>query len=169
MADPARKRVRVVAVHARALVACDQQDPASQFRCRAARIGRRRIEKLLGSVAALSIAILRKARGLLRQMPGILTESTNSSRPASIAPLSIRSAALARRAMVAAGSGLGLMVAAMRGYKPESAKPATADLRADTYWAGVSRVLGSFTLTGAVYHFNTLNQPVASKHTAKQR
>src|SRR5260370_37159243 len=54
-----------------------------------------------GSVAALSIAIVRKLGGLLRQKLGMLTESTKSSTPASIAPLSIKSATLPRRALVA--------------------------------------------------------------------
>jgi len=58
-------------------------------------------------------------------------------------------------------SGPWQYMAAMRGYKLESGKAATADLRADTYWAGLSRVLGKVTLTGAVYHINTLNLPVA--------
>ncbi|ALK98409.1 porin [Massilia sp. WF1] len=56
-------------------------------------------------------------------------------------------------------SGPWKYTAAMRGYKLESGKAATADLRADTYWAGVNRVIGKLTLTGAVYHINTLNVP----------
>lgn len=51
--------------------------------------------------------------------------------------------------------------AVMRGYKLESGKAATPDLRANTYWAGVNRMVGNFTLTGAVYHINTLNLPDA--------
>jgi predicted porin len=58
-------------------------------------------------------------------------------------------------------SGPWKYMAVMRGYKLESGKPATADLRADTYWAGVSRVIGPVTLTGAVYHINTLDLPEA--------
>ncbi|MBQ5939203.1 MULTISPECIES: porin [unclassified Massilia] len=51
--------------------------------------------------------------------------------------------------------------AGMRGYKLESGKAATPDLRADTYWGGVSFVTGKATLTGAVYHINTRNLPAA--------
>ena len=51
--------------------------------------------------------------------------------------------------------------AGMRGYKLASSKPATADLRGDTYWGGVSYVAGKATLTGAVYHVNTKNLPAA--------
>jgi predicted porin len=47
--------------------------------------------------------------------------------------------------------------AAMRGYKLESGKAATPDVRADTYWAGVSYNPNAWTLTGAVYHVNTKN------------
>jgi predicted porin len=47
--------------------------------------------------------------------------------------------------------------AAMRGYKLESGKAATPDVRADTYWAGVSRYIGPWTVTGAVYHVNVKN------------
>jgi predicted porin len=47
--------------------------------------------------------------------------------------------------------------AAMRGYKLESGKAATADLRADTYWGGISHYAGPVTLTGAVYHVNVKN------------
>jgi predicted porin len=48
--------------------------------------------------------------------------------------------------------------AAMRGYKLEAGKAATADVRADTYWAGVSyKVQPAVTLTGAVYHVNVKN------------
>ena len=51
--------------------------------------------------------------------------------------------------------------AGMRGYKLESGKAATPDLRADTYWGGVSYAAGATTLTGAVYHINTKNLPAA--------
>lgn len=51
--------------------------------------------------------------------------------------------------------------AGMRGYQLESGKAATPDLRADTYWGGVSYVAGAATLTGAVYHINTRNLPAA--------
>jgi len=49
----------------------------------------------------------------------------------------------------------------MRGYKLESGKAATADLRGDTYWAGVTYVVDKVTLTGAVYHINTKDLPAA--------
>ncbi|ALK98286.1 porin [Massilia sp. WF1] len=49
--------------------------------------------------------------------------------------------------------------AAMRGYKLESGKAATPDVRGDTYWAGVSYTINPWTLTGAVYHVNTKNLP----------
>jgi predicted porin len=52
--------------------------------------------------------------------------------------------------------------AAMRGYKLESGRAAIADLRGNTYWAGISRVVGKVTLTGAVYHVNTLNLPAVT-------
>jgi len=48
--------------------------------------------------------------------------------------------------------------AGMRGYKLDAAR-AGADLRADTYWAGVARTIGNVTLTGAVYHVNTRDLP----------
>lgn len=47
--------------------------------------------------------------------------------------------------------------AAMRGYKLESGKAATPDVRADTYWGGVSYYTGPWTLTGAAYHVNVKN------------
>jgi predicted porin len=50
--------------------------------------------------------------------------------------------------------------AGMRGYKLESGKAATPDVRADTYWGGISHVNGPVTLTGAVYHVNVKNVPV---------
>jgi predicted porin len=47
---------------------------------------------------------------------------------------------------------------AMRGYKLVSGKAATPDVRADTYWGGVSYVIKpAVTLTGAVYHVNVKN------------
>jgi predicted porin len=52
-------------------------------------------------------------------------------------------------------------VAGMRGYKLESGKAATPDVRGDTYWAGITHVNGPVTLTGAVYHINTKNLPAA--------
>jgi predicted porin len=51
--------------------------------------------------------------------------------------------------------------AAMRGYKLESGKAATPDVRGDTYWAGVSYNPNAWTLTGAVYHVNTKELPAA--------
>ncbi len=45
----------------------------------------------------------------------------------------------------------------MRDYKLVSGKAATPDVRADTYWAGVSRYIGPWTMTGAVYHVNVKN------------
>lgn len=47
--------------------------------------------------------------------------------------------------------------AGMRGYKLVAGKAATADVRADTYWGGVSYVMKAITLTGAVYHVNVKN------------
>jgi predicted porin len=47
--------------------------------------------------------------------------------------------------------------AGMRGYKLESGKAATPDVRADTYWGGISHYVNNITLTGAVYHVNVKN------------
>jgi predicted porin len=48
--------------------------------------------------------------------------------------------------------------AAMRGFKQVLAKAATPDVRADTYWAGVTYLIKpAITLTGAVYHVNVKN------------
>jgi predicted porin len=47
--------------------------------------------------------------------------------------------------------------AGMRGYKLESGKAATADVRADTYWGGITHYIDAITLTGAVYHVNVKN------------
>jgi predicted porin len=52
-------------------------------------------------------------------------------------------------------------VAGMRGYKLEAGKAATADVRGDTYWGGITYVVDKVTLTGAVYHINTRNLPAA--------
>jgi predicted porin len=50
------------------------------------------------------------------------------------------------------------LTAAVRGYKLAAAKAATADVRGDTYWAGVSYYIKpAITLTGAVYHVNVKN------------
>jgi predicted porin len=48
--------------------------------------------------------------------------------------------------------------AGMRGYKLVAGKAATADVRGDTYWGGVSyMVQPAITLTGAVYHVDVKN------------
>jgi predicted porin len=47
--------------------------------------------------------------------------------------------------------------AGMRGYKLESGKAATADVRGDTTFAGVSYTMKPYTFTGAVYHINVKN------------
>ena len=48
--------------------------------------------------------------------------------------------------------------AGMRGYKLVAGKAATADVRADTFWGGVSYLVNpATTLTGAVYHVNVKN------------
>jgi predicted porin len=47
--------------------------------------------------------------------------------------------------------------AAMRGYKQVSGKAATPDVRADTYWGGISYYVNNITLTGAIYHVNVKN------------
>ncbi|MBD8529946.1 MULTISPECIES: porin [unclassified Massilia] len=49
--------------------------------------------------------------------------------------------------------------AGMRGYKLASGQAATADLRGDTYWGGITRTIGPVTLTGAAYHINTKERP----------
>jgi predicted porin len=55
-------------------------------------------------------------------------------------------------------SGDWRLTAGMRGYTLESGKAATADVRADTYWTGVSYLFKpALTLTGAVYHVNVKN------------
>lgn len=47
------------------------------------------------------------------------------------------------------------LTAGMRGYKLVAGKAATADVRADTYWGGVSYYIKpAITVTGAVYHVN---------------
>jgi len=51
--------------------------------------------------------------------------------------------------------------AGMRGYKLQSGKAATPDVRGDTYWAGATWAAYPWTLTGAVYHVNTKNLPSA--------
>jgi len=58
-------------------------------------------------------------------------------------------------------TGMWRYTAGMRGYKLESGKPATADLRGDTYWLGITYLIDKVTLTGAVYHINTKDLPAA--------
>jgi len=48
----------------------------------------------------------------------------------------------------------------MRGYQLDAAR-AGADLRADTWWGGITRTIDNVTLTGAVYHVNTQGLPAA--------
>jgi predicted porin len=50
------------------------------------------------------------------------------------------------------------LTAGMRDYKLVAGKAATADVRADTYWGGVSYLIApAITLTGAVYKVNVKN------------
>jgi predicted porin len=50
------------------------------------------------------------------------------------------------------------LTAGMRGFKMVAAKAATPDVRADTYWGGVSYLIQpAMTLTGAVYYVNVKN------------
>jgi len=58
-------------------------------------------------------------------------------------------------------SGRWRTMTAMRGFELASGTPARADLRADTYWAGVSYLVGDVTLTGAAYHIDTRNLPAS--------
>ena len=55
-------------------------------------------------------------------------------------------------------SGKWRYTAGMRGYKLDAARDG-ADLRADTYWGGITRTIDNVTLTGAVYHVNTKDLP----------
>lgn len=48
--------------------------------------------------------------------------------------------------------------AGMRGFELDAGR-AGADLRADTWWGGISRTIDNVTLTGAVYHVNTKDVP----------
>jgi predicted porin len=77
----------------------------------------------------------------------------------SIAATGLRDQTRAFHVGVAYNTGHWRTVAAMLGYRLELGKPATAHLRGDTYWAGVSYLVGNVTLTGAVYHINTKNLP----------
>jgi predicted porin len=55
-------------------------------------------------------------------------------------------------------SGAWRFTAAMRDYKLVAGKAATADVRADTYWAGVNYLIApAVTLTGAVYYVDVKN------------
>ncbi|HZX28776.1 MAG TPA: porin [Telluria sp.] len=49
------------------------------------------------------------------------------------------------------------VAAGLRSYKLVSGKAATADVKADTTWAGVSYMPAPYTITGAVYHVNVKN------------
>jgi predicted porin len=52
------------------------------------------------------------------------------------------------------------LTAGMRGYKQDPARAGAADVRADTYWGGVSYLIKpAVTLTGALYHVNVKNVP----------
>jgi predicted porin len=51
---------------------------------------------------------------------------------------------------------------AARTYKLNPGKANAADLRADTYWGGISYYTGPVTLTGAVYHVNVKNVPAGA-------
>lgn len=55
-------------------------------------------------------------------------------------------------------SGKWRYTAGMRGYRLDAGR-ADADLRADTYWGGVTRTIDAVTLTGAVYHVDTKDVP----------
>ena len=52
-------------------------------------------------------------------------------------------------------------IAGMRSYKLQAGRPETADLRGNTYWGGLTRVIDKVTLTGAVYHIDTRKLPAA--------
>jgi predicted porin len=47
--------------------------------------------------------------------------------------------------------------AGLRSFKLEAGKAATADIRADTVWTGVSYNPAPYTITGAIYHVNVKN------------
>ncbi|MBQ5946072.1 porin [Massilia sp. ST3] len=49
----------------------------------------------------------------------------------------------------------------MRRYERDAAQAASAGLRGDTWWGGVTYLVDNVTLTGAVYHINTRNLPAA--------
>ncbi|MFC5459351.1 porin [Massilia niabensis] len=59
-------------------------------------------------------------------------------------------------------SGPWRYAAGMRGYRLQPGAPAAADLRGDTYWGGITRVIGPVTLTGAAYHINTKGRPAGA-------
>lgn len=56
-------------------------------------------------------------------------------------------------------SGKWRYTAGMRGYKLDAGRPAAADLRARTYWGGITRTIDAVTLTGVVYHVDTRPLP----------
>jgi predicted porin len=47
--------------------------------------------------------------------------------------------------------------AGLRSYELASGRAATADVKGDTYWAGISYNPAPYTITGAVYHVNVKN------------
>ncbi len=58
-------------------------------------------------------------------------------------------------------SGAWRLSAGTRGYKLESGKAATPDVRGDTYFGGVTHKAADITLTAAVYHINVKNVAAA--------
>ncbi|XYJ08212.1 porin [Telluria sp. B2] len=58
-------------------------------------------------------------------------------------------------------SGRWRYTAGLRSYKFDSGRAASADLRGDTCWGGVTWAVDKITLTGAVYHINTRELPAA--------
>jgi len=49
--------------------------------------------------------------------------------------------------------------AGMRGFRLDAGRTNDADLRANTYWGGITRTVGAVTLTGALYHVDTRGRP----------
>ena len=58
-------------------------------------------------------------------------------------------------------SGRWRYTAGLRSYRLDSGTAATADLRGDTYWGGLTYAVDKITLTGAVYHIDTRELPAA--------
>ena len=58
-------------------------------------------------------------------------------------------------------SGPWRAIAGMRSYKLQPGRADSADLRGNTWWGGITRVIDNITLTGAVYHIDTRNLPAA--------